>query len=145
MIAVLMAANIIGILYFISNRPARNNGGNYDRKVAMANYLKNDLNFSAAQLLLYDSLEEVHRQYMKPLYDTLRKEKEKRIRYLSELAFTDSAITSAVNIAALKQQMVETKMLLHLKNIRSLCSDEQKKRYDTSIYKMFVRKAPEKK
>jgi len=145
LIAVLLAANVIGILYFISNRPARNNGGNYDRKAAMANYLKNDLNFSIAQLKSYDSLEEAHRQNMKPLYDSLRKEKEKKIRYLSEFAFDDSAITSAVNKAGLKQQMVEIRMLLHLKNIRNLCTDEQKKGYDTSIYKMFVRKAPEKK
>jgi len=145
LIAVLLAANVIGILYFISNRPARNNGGNYDRKAAMANYLKNDLNFSIVQLKSYDSLEEAHRENMKPLYDSLRKEKEKKIRYLSEFAFDDSAITSAVNKAGLKQQMVEIRMLLHLKNIRNLCTDEQKKGYDTSIYKMFVRKAPEKK
>lgn len=145
LIAVLLAANIIGIVYFISNRPAKNNSSNYDRKAAMVNYLKNDLGFTDAQLKSYDSLEEAHRQNMKPLFDTLRKEKEKRIRYIAGFSFEDSAIGTAVAKTAVKQQIVETRMLMHVKNIRNLCSEEQKIRYDTSIYKMFVRKVPEKK
>lgn len=145
LIAVLLAANIIGIVFFISNRPTKNNSSNYDRKAAMAKYLKTDLGFSDAQLKSYDSLEEVHRLNMKPLFDTLRKEKEKRIRYIAGFSFEDSAIGTAVAKTAVKQQMVETMMLMHVKNIRNLCSEEQKKRYDTSIYKMFIRKTPEKK
>jgi len=35
--------------------------------------------------------------------------------------------------------------LMHVKNIRNLCTPAQKIMYDTSIYKMFVRKTPEKK
>jgi len=111
----------------------------------MVKYLKKDLGFSDAQLLSYDSLEEVHWQGMKPLFDTLRKEKEKRIRYIANFGFEDSAIITAVAKTAVKQQLVETNMLMHVKNIRNLCTPAQKTMYDTSIYKMFVRRAPEKK
>jgi hypothetical protein len=145
LIAVLLAANIIGIVYFISNKPNGGNAGGYDRKAAMVNYLKKDLGFSDAQLLSYDSLEQLHWQGMKPLFDTLRKEKEKRIRYIANFGFEDSAISTAVAKTAVKQQLVETSMLMHVKNIRNLCTPAQKIMYDTSIYKMFVRKTPEKK
>jgi len=145
LIAVLLAANIIGIGYFIANRPTKNTKGNYDRKAAMINYLKTDLGFSPAQLQSYDSLEEAHGIGMKPLFDTLRKEKEKRIRYIANFGFEDSAIGTAVTKTAVHQQLVETNMLMHVKNIRNLCTPAQKIMYDTSIYKMFVRRAPEKK
>jgi hypothetical protein len=145
LIAVLLAANIIGIGYFIANRPAKNSSGNYDRKAAMINYLKNDLGFTPVQLQAYDSLEEAHKLGMKPLLDTLRKEKEKRIRYIAGFGFEDSAINTALAKTAVKQQLVETNMLKHVKNIRNLCTPAQQVVYDTTIYKMFVRKAPEKK
>ena len=145
LIAVLLAANIIGIGYFIANRPAKNTSSNYDRKAAMVKYLKNDLGFTPSQLQAYDSLEEAHKLVMKPLYDSLRKEKEKRIRYIAGFAFEDSAINTAVAKTAVQQQLVETNMLKHVKNIRNLCTPAQQVVYDTSIYKMFVRKAPEKK
>jgi hypothetical protein len=145
LIAVLLAANIIGIGYFIANRPAKNTSGNYDRKAAMVKYLKNDLGFTPSQLQAYDSLEEAHKIGMKPLYDSLRKEKEKRIRYIAGFAFEDSAIITAVAKTAVQQQLVETNMLKHVKDIRNLCTPAQKVVYDTSIYKMFVRKTPEKK
>ena len=145
-IIVLLAANIGGLAFFLLNKPGgRRPNGSEERKNAMQAYLKKDIGFSAQQLAAYDTLIERHRKDMGPFFDTLKKEKEKRLYYIAKYAFADSAINTAIAKTAAKQQLLETKMLMHLKDVRNLCSEEQKITFDTSIYKMFSRRGGEKK
>jgi hypothetical protein len=141
LIAVLLTANIIGLaLFFINKSSHKRDNPATERKNAMVGYLKNDIGFSASQLVGYDSLSEQHRRNMVPLFDQLKKEKESRLKYISQYQYADTAIASAVNKTVLQQQMLETKMLMHLKDIRNLCSEEQKIKFDTIIYKFFSRR-----
>lgn len=145
-IIVLVIANIAGLAFFLLNKPGGGKlNGSEERKNAMLGYLKKDIGFSAQQLVAYDSLIERHRKDMGPLFDSLKKEKEKRLYYIAQFAFADTAINTAVAKTAAKQQMLETKMLMHLKDVRNLCSEEQKITFDTSIYKMFTRRNGDKK
>ena len=145
LIAVLLLANLFGLAYFIFNKPSRDKGnGSSDRKNAMVGYLKNDIGFSPAQLLAYDSLTARHKRAMTAMFDTLKKEKEKRLKYISQFGFADSAINTAVAKTSGKQEMLEVKMLMHLKDVRNICDGSQKLKFDTSIYKVFAKK-PEKK
>jgi flagellar basal body-associated protein FliL len=146
LIAVLLLANIGGLAYFFMNKSThKNNYSASERKNAMAGYLKNDIGFSPAQLAAYDSLSEQHRKNMMPLFEQLKKEKENRLKYVAQFQYADTAIATAVSKAALQQQMVETKMLLHLKEVRNLCNEEQKIKFDSSVYKMFGRKGGDRK
>ncbi len=74
------------------------------------------------------------------MFDQMKKEKEKSMRYVAQGGFTDSAIATAVAATAARQQQLETKMMMHLKDVRNLCTDDQKAKFDTSIYKVFARK-----
>ena len=74
------------------------------------------------------------------MFDMMKKEKEKRLRYIAQFEFADTAIATAVDKTISNQQVVETKMLMHLKDIRNICNEEQRAKFDTSIYKVFSRK-----
>jgi hypothetical protein len=141
LIAILLLANIAGLVFFWVNKPGHEKiSGAEERKNAMVGYLKNDIGFSTRQLQAYDTLSAQHRRDMGVLFDLLRKEKEKRLSYIARFGFADTAIATAVGNTAAKQQMLETKMLMHLKDVRKICSEQQKIKFDTSIYKLFVKK-----
>jgi len=139
-IIVLVAANIAGLAFFLMNKPSGHRDSSTERKNAMVGYLKNDIGFTPQQLVAYDSLIVRHRREIHSMFDVMRKEKEKRLRYISQFEFADTAIATAVAKTISKQQLLETKMLLHLKDIRNICNEEQRVKFDTSIYKVFSRK-----
>ncbi len=140
-IIVLLAANIGGLAYFFLSKPnGENHNGSSERKNGMLSYLKNDIGFSAQQLVVYDTLIAQHKRNMGPMFELLKKEKEKRLRYIAQYGFADTAIASAINKAVSNQQIIETQMLMHLKDIRNICNDQQKIKFDTSIYKIFSKK-----
>ena len=141
-IAVLLALNIAGVLFFFAKTPSGKKMSYSDqRKIAMSNYLKTDCGFSAEQLVQYDSLAEQHKRAVQPLFDQLKQEKEKRIENLAQRQFSDSAIASAVNKTLARQQEVETRMLSHLRDVRNLCTEQQKVKFDSSLHIMFARRA----
>lgn len=141
-IAVLLALNIGGMLFFFAKTPSGKKMSYSDqRKNAMSNYLKNDCDFSEAQLVQYDSLAERHKREIQPVFDQLKNEKEHRIKNLAQGKFSDSAIALAVNKTLARQQEVETRMLLNLRDVRNLCSEQQKVKFDNGLHKMFARRA----
>jgi periplasmic protein CpxP/Spy len=145
-IIVLLAANLAGLAYYFLSKPNHVKvDRNAERKNTMLVYLKNDVGFSDEQLTQYDTLMEQHRREMKPLFDQLKKEKENRLKFIAQNNFADSAITIAINKSGEQQQNIESKMLLYIKEVRNLCTESQRERFDTSIYKIFSRKSGDKK
>ena len=146
LIAILLLANIGGLAYFFINEQGhKKTDMAMQRKNAMAAYLKNDLGFNTAQLMQYDSMSSKHNRLIEPLIEQLKAEKEKRLRFLAENQYADSSIYQAVSRSAEKQKMLDIQMLIHLKNIRTLCTDAQKKQFDTSIYKIMNRRGGDRK
>lgn len=146
LIAVLLLANIGGLVYFFMNKPGhKKTDMAMQRKNAMAAYLKSDLGFNTVQLQQYDSLSSKHHRLVEPLFEQLKAEKEKRLRFLAENKFADSAINQAVNKSVETQKMLDIQMLLHLKAIRELCTNAQKQQFDTSIYKIMNRRGGDRK
>lgn len=140
LIAVLLLANIVGIVFFLTNTNRDKKGNAGDRKNAMVGYLTKDLGFSADQMVTYDSLVARHRRTMGPLFEQMKKEKEQRLRYVAQYGFADTAIGTAVSLTAAKQQVLETQMMMHLKDVRNICNENQKVKFDSSIHKVFARK-----
>ena len=146
LIAVLLLANIAGLAYFFMNKSVhKKNDWAMQRKNAMKSYLKNDLGFSSVQLQQYDSFNGQHHRLVEPMFEQLKTEKENRLRFLAENKYADSSIYLAVSRSAERQKMLDIQMLLHLKDIRSLCTDAQKQMFDTSIYRMMSRRGGDRK
>lgn len=145
-IAILLLANIGVFAYFLANKPTPRKGNPSPQwKNAMANYLKADIGFDTVQLKQYESLKVVHRKSLDTLFEQLKAEKENRLNFLAENKYSDSSIIQAVNSTSEKQKMLDLQMLRHLRDVRSLCTDEQKARFDTSIYKIMARRGNDKK
>ncbi len=141
-IAVMLTLNIAGVILFFAKMPSGKKMSYSElRKNSMQNYLKDDCGFSAAQLVQYDSLAERQKRDMQPVFDQLKKEKEQRIENLTQGRFSDTAIALAVDKTLARQQEVETKMLLQLRDVRNLCNEEQKIKFDNGLHKMFARRA----
>ena len=141
-IAALLLANIAGVIFFFAKGPSgKKISSTEQRKVAMQNYLKDECEFSTEQLVQYDTLSNRFRRNMQPLFDQLKKEKEQRIINLSQQKFTDTAIALAVDNTLERQREVENKMLFHLRDVRNLCTEQQKVKFDSSLHIMFARRA----
>lgn len=145
-IAVLLLANIGGLYFFFKNKAYKDEGKPpADRKEIMAKYLKEELRFDAGQMTAFDSLSAQNKLITEPLFDDLRLEKEKRLRFLADNNYSDSALLQAVNRSAERQKTLDLKMLEHIRNIRALCNDVQKASFDTGFYKMMKRSRGDKK
>lgn len=145
-IAVLLLANITSLFIFFNNRKCRHEAKPpVDRKEIMTKYLTEELKFDPVQMKTFDSLSAQHKLATDPLFETLREEKEKRLRFLTDNNYSDSALLQAVNRSAEKQKNLDLKMLEHIRNVRSICTDNQKNIFDTGFYKMMKKYRPERK
>ncbi len=145
-IAVLLLANIGGLYFFFKNKPGSEAPKPpMDRKEVMAKYLKEELKFNDAQMKSFDSLSQIHKLATEPLFEGLKQEKEKRLRFLADNNYSDSALQQAVNRSAERQKQLDLTMLGHIRNIRALCTPAQQQSFDTGFYKMMKRNRPDKK
>ena len=146
-IIVLLLANVGGLFFFFKNKAYKTDGrpNVADRKEVMAKYLKDELKFNDGQMKSFDSISEKHKLATEPLFEDLKEEKEKRLKFLADNNYVDSALTQAVNRSAERQKKLDLTMLEHIRNIRSICTDVQKQIFDTGFYKMMKRNRPEKK
>lgn len=134
-IALLLIANMVTLNLLLTNKK----GDNDDRKNSMRNYLKNEIGFSAAQLNAFDTVKSTHRAQVKPLFDEMRNRKQLNLKNIGAQNFSDSAIINASEYAAQQQKNLELNMLNHLKEIRNLCTPQQRAVFDTGFYKIMSR------
>lgn len=145
-IVVLLLANVAGLFFFFKNKAYKNDAHpTFDRRMVMAKYLKEELKFNDSQMKSFDSVSENHKLVTEPLFENLREEKEKRLQFLAANNYSDSALLQAVSRSAEKQKSLDLKMLEHIRNIRSICTDVQKASFDTGFYKMMKRNRTDKK
>ena len=144
-IVVLLLANIGGLFFFFKNKAYKTDGRpQADRKEVMTKYLKEELKFDNNQMKAFDSVSARHKLVTEPLFDDLRQEKEKRLKFLVENNYTDSALVQAVNRSAERQKTLDLTMLEHIRNIRAICNEQQKQSFDTGFYKIMKRNKPAK-
>ena len=139
-VVVLLLANI-GLLYLFLNKGegkrGQRGGG---REAAMIEFLKKDIGFSDQQMQQYDTLSKHHRERVKAMFEEMRAYKEQQMKELGASGFNDSAIALVVNKSAERQRIVEQGMLMHFADIRKLCTDAQRPKFDTMFYKVLSRK-----
>ena len=135
-IALLFIANIVTLTLLLTADKK-----NYydDRKNSMRNYLKNEIGFSDAQLVAFDTVKSNHRAEVKPMFDEMRMRKQLNLRNIGAQNFSDSSIIVAADYAAAQQEKLEIKMLSQLKVIRNLCTPQQRAMFDTGFYKTMIR------
>jgi len=142
-IGILLVANIAMITFFIMKKDTDRHQKRPDRKEMIANFLKNEIGFSTAQLQQYDTLSTRHRENIKIMFDSLRSTKDKQFKDLTAGNFSDSVINSVAEQSAVSQKIMELQMFNHLKNIRMLCTPEQLPKFDSLFVKVLNRRNSE--
>lgn len=142
-IGILLVANIAMITFFIMKKDTDRHQKRPDRKEMIANFLKNEIGFSTAQLQQYDTLSTRHRENIKIMFDSLRSTKDKQFKDLTAGNFSDSVINSVADQSAVSQKIMELQMFNHLKNIRMLCTPEQLPKFDSLFVKVLNRRNSE--
>ena len=144
-IIILLISNVmLGAAWWYSK-----NYHSYNRKTErpsqMGAYLKSEVGFSAEQLIAFDSLRAQKRRAEKEVFTGIKSSKQELFKSLGANHFSDSAVNRTIEFAADKQRILEANMLGTLKEIRDLCTEEQRAKFDTGFYKAFIRNWPEKK
>lgn len=139
-IAILLIANIAMLSFFLFGKDKVSHEKRPDRKTMISNFLKNEIAFSAGQLVQYDSISNRHRDSIKTMFEKLRGNKGLQFKQLVAGDFSDSVITAVAEQSAASQKMMELRMFNHLKNIRLLCTPEQLPKFDSLFVKVLNRR-----
>lgn len=142
-LVVLFITNLV-LAFMLFKKPQ--NAGNKKPEGPLQGFLKNEVQFSQAQMAAYDSLRAQHRLSMHRSFDSIRQQKQQLYNTLAANNFSDSAIRNTIVSAANTQEAVEENMVSSLSQIRALCTPEQRAIFDTGFSKyLFERRAPKKK
>jgi hypothetical protein len=137
LVVVLLATNI-ALLVYLFNRPGRSNR-RQEREAAMAAFVQKELGFGEEQLSQYDNLAKQHRQKTKGLMDSMRQTREQELQQLAAAGFSDSAMQQSVSRVTQRQTAMALLMLQHYKNVRQLCTAEQRVKFDSGYHKLWPR------
>ncbi len=139
-IALLLVANIATLAMLASKKTLVPE----ERKSYMRAYLKNEVGFSDKQLQDFDTIKTAHRIEVKSIYEQIRNHRQTNLIAIGTSAFSDSSINMAAVSAAEEQKILELNLLLHIKDIRDLCTPAQRVVFDTGFYKVMARVAADK-
>lgn len=143
-IIILILSNIaLGTAWWYSKNKS-NDWKKTERPSPMGAYLKKEIGFSAEQLVQFDSLRAKKRRNDKEIYGSIRESKQNLFKSLGSNNFSDSAVNTTIEFAAEKQRILEASMMTSLKEIRALCTEQQRAKFDTGFYKAFNRSGQEK-
>lgn len=150
-IVVLLLTNIGVLGYFLWFKDSDKKGSgdnNQQHKGAMLDILEKEVDFTPQQIEQYKQLKDQQRTATKPMYEDMRKAKDKLFRLMSDSTVSDSVISQAAEVIGQKQQELDLQTFAHFKRVRALCSSvEQAVKYDSAVLRMFRRmgKPPAKK
>lgn len=142
-IGILLVANIALISFFLLKKDGGKHEKHPDRQTMIANFLKNEIGFSAGQLQQYDTLSSKHKENIKVMFDSLKSSKDKQFKQLATGNFSDSVMNSVAEQSAGSQKMMELQMFNHLKNVRLLCTPEQLLKFDSLFVKVLNKRGGE--
>ncbi len=139
LVGILLLANIIMLSFWLFKPKSQNhnNSGNKNSKGMVSGFLKKDLNFTDDQLKRFDTLRSAHFERIKPFYKELNNSKE--VLFSLTYSSDSSAIDSLANEIGKRQAEIDKNFLNHFRQIRELCTEEQKPAFD-SLFPGLVKK-----
>jgi len=126
LVATLLVANAVTILFFWINRPERMQGP----KGSPREFLDNALELDSSQLDAFQALIEKHQASARPLKKEIRTAKENLFQLLKQPVIPGPEKMKAVQAITLNIQALELLNLDHFQQLRVLCNEKQKKKFD---------------
>lgn len=126
LVVALLVANAVTILFFWINRPERMQGP----KGSPRKFLVNALELDSSQLIAFQALIEKHQASARPLKKEIRTAKENLFQLLKQPVIPEPEKMKAVQAITLNIQALELLNLEHFQQLRVLCNDKQKIKFD---------------
>ena len=126
LVATLLVANAVTILFFWINRPERMQGA----KGSPREFLVDALELDSSQLDAFQALIEKHQASARPLKKEIRTAKENLFQLLKQPVIPGPEKMKAVQAITLNIQALELLNLDHFQQLRALCNEKQKKKFD---------------
>ena len=126
LVVTLLVANAVTILFFWINRPERMQGP----KGSPREFLVDALELDSSQLDAFQALIEKHQASARPLKKEIRTAKENLFQLLKQPVIPGPEKMKAVQAITLNIQALELLNLDHFQQLRALCNEKQKKKFD---------------
>ena len=137
-IAFLLLTNIGMLVYFLwmkNPRGPQQHGG--DRNM-FSQILKDSVGFNDQQVAQYEQLKDEQKKANAPHFESMRRAKDSLFRLLSDPNVSDSMVSKAADVIAMRQRALDLQTFEYFSKIRTLCtSPEQQVKYDSAVQKMF--------
>ena len=135
----LLITNIAMLIYFVvQSKPAERRQRNHESN-GMYNSLQKDVGFSKDQLNKYSALREEQMKIVHPMFDEVREAKKDFYELINSGAVSDSLINADADSIAQKQKHLDLQMFGYFKNVRAICTDLQKPKFDSLMKKVEMR------
>lgn len=135
----LLITNIAMLIFFVLHaKPDDRKGRNHENR-GMYNSLKNDVGFSDVQLMQYKNLREQQIKKVHPLFNEVREAKRNFYGLIVSKNATDSLLNADADSIAQKQKNLDLQMFGYFKKVRSICTPDQIKKYDSLVQKVVDR------
>ncbi len=126
LVATLLVANAVTILFFWINRPEMMQG----TKGSPREFLVDALELDSSQMDAFQALIEKHQASARPLKKEIRTAKENLFQLLKQPVIPEPEKRKAVQAITLNIQALELLNLEHFQQLRALCNDKQKIKFD---------------
>lgn len=128
-----LLANVAMLVYFgwIKEQFHRNPRNSPNSPISV--FLRKDVGFTDQQMEAYNKLRLQNRQKMKPLFEEARLAKVDFYKHLDDRQLNDSLLDAAAAQIGEKQKALDLQTLKNFRQLRDLCTEEQKRRYDSLI------------
>src|SRR5687768_5167197 len=127
-IAILLLANIGILVFFLGPRNPANASSRPPESVhkSFSEFLREEIGFSEDQMKQLQVLKKEHKSIIKPLFEDLAKTKETFFSRIDDTTLTGASLDSAARPIGDKQVLVDIQTFRHFRNLRKLCTEEQK-------------------
>lgn len=132
-IAALLISNIAMLVIWYKwshNDHWQQRGGDMSRS-PMAIFLESKVGFSKQQLTEFEQLRKDHRQMLKPMFEDLKNTKAGFFKLVTVPNLSDSLLQTESMKIAVKQQGLDIQTIKNFRQLRDLCTDQQRPIYDS--------------
>ena len=136
-IAVLLISNLIlvGFMVFAKKEERRPQ----ERGRSFSEFFEKQLGFTPEQVTKFHQMRDEHFENIRPVLKNVRTAKDSLFSLMSRPDLPDSVIENAANNLAQNEKVQELLSFNHFRRVRELCTEEQKPKFDSLIYKMINR------
>jgi len=141
-ISVLLLSNLALVAYLVfgDNKRQKHDKTGGERGKAFSEYVIREVNFSEEQATTFKQMMAEHFEKMRPIMGEVRKAKDSFFTIMQQPEIPpDSVLQKAADNIAQKQKLQELQSFNHFRQVRELCTEEQKPKFDSLIRKIINR------